>query len=228
MMQGRSIFSAAMLTAIALVGCGGGGDSGPVAATMSFPLASGYRAFVQAGHTGNFTVSGSCGGTAAFTTSAAAGSIQFEGQTVATDSVTQTINLTGCTPATSTAIQTEYISQTTYLPVGSSETGVEYVVAQATPVLPATVKVGDSGQIAAYNVYGSSAKTSVVAVRTATFAVTADTPTSVLFTVTQRETSGSTVTATQMEVYRLDASGNVSVVSYDLVGGTIHLVLTKT
>ena len=68
------------MSAVLLAGCGGGGSSSDSAAVSvsAFPLQAGYQARIIAGHTDNFTVSGTCTGTATITNAATSAS-NFEG-----------------------------------------------------------------------------------------------------------------------------------------------------
>lgn len=230
MIKNRSLLLAGLT--LVLAGCGGGGSStpaAPVASTTAFPLNAGYRAFVQAGSTASFAISGTCGGTATQTVSATGAATTFEGAPATPTTVTQQLSLTGCTPASIATTFTNYISPTTFIPLGSVTPGTEYVVAQATPAaLPTTVKVGDTAAVVTYNVYSNSTKATLTGTRSASYVVVADTANTALVTIIQRDLTGTTLNATQQTTYRIDAAGNLTLLSIDSVAGATHLVLTKT
>lgn len=227
-------FLFAYSVACLLVGCGGGGSDTPATSTpaATFPLAAAYKAEAQTARSDAFTVSGTCGGTATLTKSAATSATTFEGSPAFTQIVTQQFNLTGCTPASSSATGTNYVDQTTYLPRGTVTSGIEYGVAAGGTfaALPATVKVGDAGTIGAINLFSTSAKTTATGTRTLSYSVTSDTATTAKVTIQSidRDVAGAT-TATRQSLYRTDTSGNLTLLTLDVVlsSGT-HLVLTKT
>ena len=145
MMRNRALAFLLGTTAALFAGCGGGGDSG--ATTTSFPAQAGFRARIAAGSTDNFTLSGTCTGTAttgtATITNGAATPSTFEGVAgfAATQTTTATVNLTNCTPETNVISGTSYYDGS-YTPLGSSIPGVEYAkFLTAPPPLPTAVKV---------------------------------------------------------------------------------------
>ena len=92
-----------------LSGCGGGGggDAAPQASVMGFPLQSAYAAFIAGGSATNYSVSGSCHGTATISQSAPSPAV-FGGVSGASASQTVTITFTDCTPATNAVTTTAY------------------------------------------------------------------------------------------------------------------------
>jgi hypothetical protein len=215
-----------------LAACGGGGgdsSAAPAASTASFALAAGYKSLVLAGGGYNFTISGTCGGTATESVAGATASSTFEGSAALQSSVTQQLNLTGCTPPTVAITSTTYQDPATYLPIGSVTVGTEYVVAQVkAAALPTTVKVGDNAAVVTLNVYSDSTKTTLTGTRTASYAVTADTSATAIVTIIQKDFVGTTVQSTQQTSYRMATDGTLSLIGIDVVNslGT-HLVLTR-
>ena len=99
MLNPRFVYVSFAVAALSLSGCGGGGsDSGTTTAATSFPLQAGYKLRISAGAADNFSISGTCTGTANITTGAATTST-FEGVVGYAAPQTVTINLTNCTPA---------------------------------------------------------------------------------------------------------------------------------
>ena len=62
----------------------------------------------------------------------------------------------------------------------------------------------------------------------ASYVVTADTAKAALVTLIQRDLTGATLNAPQQTTYRIDAAGNLTLLSIDSVAGATHLILTKT
>ena len=216
-----------------LSGCGGGGGDGGGATptTTSFPLQAGYRARVAGGSTDNFTVSGTCTGTATFTNGAATAST-FEGVSGFAAAQTATVSFTNCTPATSAVSGTGYYDGS-YSPLGSSIPGVEYTkFLTAPPPLPASVKVGDTAVYATLTTYTDSTKSVTTGQRILSYVVEADTPnTAIGNLITKGYNASSQLLFTQQSRYRIAADGTLTVVSIDIQYSTTsntHLVYTKS
>jgi hypothetical protein len=228
----KSAFSASLLALAWLTGCGGGGSaspSAPIASTASFPLQAAYRALVLSAQSYNFSITGSCSGTAAESVAAATVSTMFEGSAALQSIVTEQLNLTNCSPQTVATTTTTYLDPMTYLPLGSVTVGSEYAVAQARPsVLPLSVNVGDSAAVVGFDVYSNSTKTVLVGTRSATFMITADSATTALLTIITKDFVGTALQGTQQTSYRMSADGSLSLISVDVttISGT-HLLLTR-
>ncbi|MEO6897597.1 MAG: hypothetical protein ABI218_13215 [Caldimonas sp.] len=225
--------SLAFLTLVmSLAGCGGGGSttpSAPVASTASFPLQNGYRALVLSAETYNFSISGSCAGTAAESVTAATTTVSFEGAPALQSTVSQQLTRTNCTPANLTTSTTTYLDPVTYLPVGSFTPGAEYVVVQGKPApLPASVKVGDNAAVVGFNVYSDSSKSKLLGTRSATFTITADTESTATLTIITNDFEGTVLIGTQQTSYRISADGTLFLTKVDVVTNTgTHLILTR-
>ena len=116
--------------------CGGGGGgggasapTGPVVSTNAFNINSGYKNLVANGQITNLTVSGTCSGSASLTRGPANTSATFEGVIGFSSTDVTTINLVGCTPASSSTTTTHYYD-TNYLPLGFSVLGGNYGVSK--------------------------------------------------------------------------------------------------
>jgi hypothetical protein len=213
-------------------GCGGGGDSG--ATTTSFPAQAGFRARIAAGSTDNFTLSGTCTGTATITNGAPTDST-FEGVPgfAATQTATATVNLTNCTPETNVISGTSYYDRS-YTPLGSSIPGVEYAKFQPgppLPLLPLAVKVGDTADYATLTTFTDSTKIIVTGQRVLSYVVEADTAnTAVVNLVSKGYDMLHQPLFTQQSRYRIAADGTLTVLTIDVqysTTSTTHLLYTK-
>ena len=232
-MSNRHVVAAAAIVASAfLYGCGGGGDAGStVTPVTSFPLQTGYKARVSSGAIDSFSISGTCAGSATFTTSAATAAT-FEGVVGYSATTTATVNFTNCTPATAAVTSTGYYDSN-YTPLGSSTPGVEYAkFLTAPPALPASVKVGDTAVFATLTVYSDSTKATVTGQRLLSYVIEADTATTAVANlITKAYNTSSQLLFTQQSRYRIAADGTLTVISIDVqysTTSTNHLVFTKT
>lgn len=232
-MSNRHVVAAAAIVASAfLYGCGGGGDAGStVTPVTSFPLQTGYKARVSSGATDSFSISGTCAGSATFTTSPATAAT-FEGVVGYSATTTSTVNFTNCTPATAAVTSTGYYDSN-YTPLGSSTPGVEYAkFLTAPPALPASVKVGDTAVFATLTVYSDSTKATVTGQRLLSYVIEADTATTAVANlITKAYNTSSQLLFTQQLRYRIAADGTLTVISIDVqysTTSTNHLVFTKT
>lgn len=230
MMKNRALAFLLGTTAALFAGCGGGGDSG--ATTTSFPAQAGFRARIAAGSTDNFTLSGTCTGTATITNGAATPST-FEGVAgfAATQTATATVDLTNCTPATNTISGTSYYDGS-YTPLGSSIPGVEYAkFLTAPPPLPTAVKVGDAAVYATLTTFTDSTKIIVTGQRVLSYVVEADTAnTAVVNLVSKGYDMLHQPLFTQQSRYRIAADGTLTVLTIDVqysTTSTTHLLYTK-
>lgn len=99
--------------ALGLSACGGGGGSS--ISTPSFPLKRAYSTLVATGYTKNYTVSGTCNGTASETVAPARAGAIFEGTPGLSADTTVTLRLSDCAQTTTTATFTSYYD-TNYTP----------------------------------------------------------------------------------------------------------------
>jgi hypothetical protein len=215
-----------------LAGCGGGGSSsGPATSTLSFPLQTGFRALIVAGSSNNFTISGTCGGTATLTRGAATAST-FEGLAGFSYVSTLTANLTNCTPATLAATATNYFD-TNYAPLGSSTPAGEYTkFVTVPPPIPASVKVGDTANYATQTNYADSTKAVVTGQEFLSYVIEADTAsTAIVNLISKSYDTSNQLLSTEQNRFRIAADGTLTVVSVDIqfsTTSTTHLLLTKS
>ena len=212
------VFLVALLSA-----CGGGGGggavvaSGPVTSTLSFPLQSALSAYVAAGASKSFTISGTCSGSASLTQAAASGGATFEGVSGRLSAVrTFTINFTNCTPSSSASTSTLYYD-TNYVPLGSSTVGTNYGVYLTPPTVLPSVMVGSTGIIGTQTLYTDSTK-AVAAGRTdVSYVVEADTANTAIVNLIGKVYNASGVlTATGQDRYRIGSTGAPTLISIDV------------
>ena len=227
-----AVISLLVAFTVTLSACGGGeGDSGAGPAVTSFALRAGYQARIAAGASENFTVSGTCAGTANFTTSAATPAT-FEGVAGYSAGQTATLNVTNCTPATNAVTGTSYYDSS-YSPLGSAIPGVEYAkFLTPPPPLPASVTVGDTAVYATLTVYSDSTKTTVTGQRELSYVVTADSSTTAFVTlIAKGYNASSQLLFTQQSKFRIAGDGTLTTVFIDVqysTTSTTHLLYTKT
>lgn len=217
-----------------LTGCGGGGGggaaapSGPVTSTLSFPAQSAYSTLIATGFTKNFTVSGTCNGSATVTAAAAAGGATFEGVSALLSAVsTFTTSLSNCTPASSAVTTTNYYD-TNYVPLGFNSAGTSYGVFVTPPSIPLSVAVGSTGTLGTENIYTNSTKSVLSGTRVFSYVVEADTAsTAIVNFISQSYNTSNALTVTQQSRYRIASTGPLTLISIDVqfaVTSTTHLI----
>lgn len=230
-------FAFVLFAALLLAACGGGGGtsgaSAPVVvAAPSFPLQSAYKAYLAGADTINFSVSGTCSGSAIIIQPAPVAAI-FEGFAALASSGTSTINLTNCTPSSIVSTVIQYYDSN-YNALGHLNPGTEYGKYLSLPgPLPVSVKVGDSGTYGTETLYSDSSKTTVTGQDVDTYVVEPDgtsSTTAIVNLITKNFNPPNQLLSTTQARYRIDASGTLSVVSLDQQGGTTgstHLIFTR-
>jgi len=196
----------------------------------SFPLQAGIRARVAGGSTDNFSISGTCAGTATFTNGAAAAST-FEGVSGFAAPTTVTVNFTNCTPATNALSGIGYVDGN-YSPLGSSIPGVEYTKFVSVPApLPASVRVGDTAVYSAQTTYTDSTKSVTTGERILSYVIEADTATTATVNlITKGYDTSNQLLFTQQTRYRIAGDGTLTIVSIDVqfsTTSTNRLIYTK-
>lgn len=228
------VASASILGAAFLAACGGGGDGATAAtttpATTSFPLLSGYKALIAGGSSVNFNISGSCSGTAAFSTAKPV-SASFEGTSGLSTTTTATINFTNCTPASNAVTSTAFFD-TNYNLLGSSIAGVEYGKFLIAPnALPTSVKVGDTAVFGTETIYTDSTKQVSTGQRIRSYVIEADTAsTAIANLITKGFNASNQLLFTQQSRYRIAADGTLTISSLDVQyssTSSTHLVYTS-
>jgi hypothetical protein len=214
-----------------LSACGGGGDGGssiqPAAAT--YPLSAAYKAYVQAVVVTNYSVSGSCAGSATLSKGAAG---HGRGSSGIVAFSTLTVNFTNCSPASQVVTSTTYYD-TSYSPYAVDISGIEYdSYLQAVFVLPASANVGDTAAVASANRYSDSTKTVQIGSESLSFVIEADgmsTSTAIVNVISKNYDASNSLLSTQQSRFRIGTSGAFSPVSIDVQYSTTsaaHLLYT--
>jgi hypothetical protein len=231
------------LLVVLVAGCGSGGGGGgggsptaaaPVVSTFSFPIRSsmnastarGVRESLRATGTAATTATdGDCTGTYQNTDGPAAGGATFEGSPALSVTSVSIVTYTNCTPASSTATGTTYFDSN-YVPLGVDVQGGEYGVYSPPAVIPATAKVGDVGIIGTMILYLDSTKTTEIGRRDDSFVIEPDTAnTGIVNLIAKFYDTSNVLQSTQQERYRINATGDITLISLDvLYADTGHLI----
>ena len=138
------------------------------------------------------------------------GDTSFEGVAAKTVTISRTVTKNGA--AFSQSSQIDYFKIGPYTLGGTTYPSPNnlYVVASSQVPLPVTGTVGNSGQFYNSTTYATSAKGTPVATSTATWAITADTDTTVIFCINSVTTvTGVAGTKSASDCYRIDTLGNI-------------------
>ena len=234
------IRSGVVLIALTLTACGGGGGGGgappgPVTSTLSFPLQSGVRTLNATGGSYSFTANGTgavpangdCTGTLNGTNGPANLGTTFEGAPALSSTDVITMTFTNCLPATIAETSTSYYNST-YVSLGYSVLGGDYGVWMALPVIPASVKVGDTGIAGTIALYTDSTKATGAGRTDASWVVEPDTAnTAIVNLISKTYDAASQLEATEQDRYRITSTGALTLISIDirLVGPPpLHIV----
>ncbi|MDB5817609.1 MAG: hypothetical protein JWQ11_1249 [Rhizobacter sp.] len=229
--------------ALVLSACGGGGgdssstDTNPVVvvppvvnptqpALSTYSLQTAYAALVKAGSTVNYTVSGSCSGTASFAATPATAT-SFNGVAAQAVTNTSTLSLTNCVGNSATT--QSYYDANFNLLGNSTASPANYGFVDGTAVLPAAATVGSSGNFGTVKVYSDAGKVTQLGTVVLSYSLATETSTTELFTLTSKSYDlSSTLLQTQAQTYRVLADGTLKPLTIDLlaVSPASHLVLT--
>ena len=225
----RIIICMAVILTLLLSGCGGGGGTaGPVTSTLSFPLQSGMRASIENASSTNYTVSGTCNGTASIVSSTPV-SATFEGVSGLFATTTTIFNFTDCSPATVASASTDYFD-TNYIPLGAVDADGSYSVYSAPASIPVSVKVGDAGTIGTQNNYSDNTKITATGHDVISYAIEPDTAsTAIVNMINKSYDSVGMLTSTEQDRYRISSDGTLSFIASDIQfadGTTFHLTFT--
>lgn len=223
----RSLLTLCFLASVVLAACGGGGGDGtssnpggsPPAvttpATASFAATGAYRAYNASARQQIFVLSpfGFCAGGATLTETAPAADT-FEGATALRKTGTLAMRFTNCRPELLTRTTEVYQNATNDL-IGFFRNGVGYAVLDRPLVLPATVKVGDSGALASATLYTDRTKTTVAGTIAYSFSTQADNRADAILV---RITAAITGTLgqmpwTELNIFRLTSAGVMELTS---------------
>lgn len=203
----------------------------PVASTLSFPLFNGLKAFAVSGEARTFMISSGCSGTGSINTMPATTPATFGGVSGYASTTTTAWSLSNCTPATYSGTMIDYYD-TNYVPLGYDDTasGGSYAVFQGTPIIPASISVGGSGNIGTRTLYASSSKSTVNGKEVLSYVVEPDTAeTAVVNLITKTYDASGNLILTTQDRYRIFASGAITRLSGDVqqsYGSILHLILS--
>jgi hypothetical protein len=233
---------AASATSIFLTACGGGGSSAapvtsitpvtPVTpAAPSFALQAGYKARVASGSATNFSISGTCSGSATQSSSAPT-TATFEGVSAQAVTSTMSLNFTNCTPTSAASTSVGYYDSN-YNPLGHSSQGVEYGKYLTIPTaLPVSVKVGDTAVFGTETIYSDSSKQTVKGQRALSYVIESDgtsNSTAIANLITKDFNAANQPLFTQQSRYRIATDGKLTALSIDVqysTTSTNHLLFT--
>lgn len=218
---------------LGIAGCGGGGgnigggSTGPVISTLSFPLQSGMKEFVKQGFSTDFSVSGTCKGSAR-TSSSTPATATF--RSTAALAVWNSVSMTfqNCAPTY------QYISSTHYYDSNYDLLGIvdqtgNYGLYTGPQNIPASVKVGDTGLIGTIE-FKDPTQTFLVGHDDISYTIEPDTANTAIVNIVDKSYDvNGTLLGTEQDRYRIKADGTMIMVSIDLQlanGSTTHLVLT--
>jgi hypothetical protein len=229
---------AALLLAAALGACGGGGGGGaeqtyPLRAALDNLTRTGSRLFLVAVGTGaaaTQAVDGDCTGWRHESASGVIGPVAFGSNAAAQSSNVTSIQhwSNGCTPTDLTVNEVDYFDSN-YSLIGAEVASVSVygISAAPLPVIPASVKVGDSGPIGTLNFQASSTDTTSRGRAERTYAIEADTnSTAIINFISKAYDQSGSLTSTLQTRYRIDAKGNLTFVIEDKldVSPAAHIV----
>lgn len=216
---------ALILSALLLTACGGGGAPAPiaqVASTSLFQVKQAYTNDFNATTPYTFTVSGSVVSSGVVGTVTGNGSVSqslvssatFESAAAQrkTKTVNGSINVSVAGNTSTTALPTT--SVTTFVSPAFDLLGFSsvdaYSRAAAATNIPTTARVGDSGTVGTIYTFGP-VPVDIQATSVITWALSADTATTALLTLTQNTwNSVGTFVGTQTDVFRLTPSGGIT------------------
>ncbi len=218
-----------VILALLLAGCGsGGGSGGTVTSSQTFPLQSAMKDSVTKGSSTNFTITGTCNGTASIVTLIPTAA-SFEGASGVSATSTTTLSFSNCLPSYDQSFATDYYD-TNFVPLGSIVTGGDYGVFLTPPVIPASVKVGDKGTIGTIKNYSDSTKAVATGQDVYSYAIEPDTAnTAIVNKIIKAYDAAGILSATEQDRYRISTTGTLTQISSDLQlsnGSTNHFIFT--
>lgn len=227
----------AVLSAVLLSACGGGGDAGapPVRSTLPFHLNDGYKALVQSVATHSFDVSGNCIGTYSITTGpSVVASPPFEGVAGSIASPqTSKLTITSCAPGLVLASSgpvtgNTYYDGISFAPIGLHVDNGEYAVNEpplpSPTALPATVTGGaPGGTIVTLNSYQTGdASAPQIGTRVLSYQIHDDTKTTVFLDMFNKSYDmGGELLSTEQTRYRMAENGSLTMLWIRVVGTTM-------
>jgi hypothetical protein len=242
------MLAAAMLLALALNGCGGGGLSTTTAPPETFDLQTGISGLVANGQSSSVTLAGTAevsGSSEPFTgtgtlTLAPGASATFsgEGALSQTETLSGTVTAAGQTGAFPSIVVVEYYATGNDAFLGQTGTlgasgASAYAVAQTAFTYPASVVAGDSGVLGTTNNYTDSTLGTATGTTQVSYAVTAvssttsdSTPTVMVAITSQVNDTQNDPLETDVTNYSLTDGGVLTLVSASVENSSESLTVT--
>jgi len=207
---------------------GGGSSSGPsspstpsnTASSKSFPLAIAIKNLVTSGFDANLSISGTiekftASGTAtiSWVPSSAA---TFENQAVLDAPLLGSVTLSANGHSASvSSISHQYFKASDYSPLGQIDaSNGQYYLVTSFSGWPASVKVGDSGNLGKLTLYSDSSKALISGYQQWSYSIEADTADTAIIALTTVETDASNVyVSTETDRYRMTSAGAITFLS---------------
>ena len=192
----------------------------------TFNLQSAYQSYIQAIPALKMNISGGCTGTYVATTTAPTADT-FRGTAGHSTITSSTRNLSNCTPASTVSTTTDYFNNS-YAPLGSISPGTPgiYAYFSAVPTLPTNATVGSSGTIGTELLFTDSGFTTGAGSIVVTYALTADTLSTAIVSVTGKFYNVSNVLQTTIvDRYQLSTTGALKIISTNVTYHTSGLNL---
>jgi len=195
----------ALLSLLTACGGGGGGVSGPVASTASFPLDKVMANILTTPSTSNVTVSGNLSINGAKATAVNGSGPQtfsslsagtFEGMPAQKQTTTFIVNLVGKDVSLPLNEKTYSWVDSNGKPLGESSENPDddYTVVTSVSPLPTAAKINDTGILWTANRYADSKKANLYGTMTATYVLEADTSSTALLTLIKEKKDTKNVT----------------------------------
>lgn len=222
----RHLLTTLLITS--LTACGGGGSGGSTAsttATPTFPLLQAVKSINTNGNSGTLTAigtaatkatDGDCSGTLTGADVPTKTTTTFRGQTAYASTSTFTMNLTNCTPASSSGTSTYYYDAN-YLDLGHVSSTGKMSLWLTPPSIPASVKVGDTFVVGTEYDYTDTTGNLGDGRTDYTVVMEADTSssTAIVNKVGKHYDASGQLTYTSQSRMRVDAAGTLTIVSVD-------------
>ena len=221
----KQIKSLSVMLFCFLFSSGGGGSSGPVTSTLSFPLKSAYQSLVASGFSKNLSFSGSCSGIGTFSVAAANTPATFETVSGFSSVATMTTSFTNCTNFASSIT---YYYDSNYVELGYTST-TDYDVFTSPLSIPTSVMVGDTGILGTETLYTNSSKTTTTGTRQNSYIVQPDTADSAIVVLISNHYDTSPVLiSSEQDSYRITSLGALVPLKFDYqeYSPAFHLVAT--
>jgi hypothetical protein len=197
--------------------------------TGSFPVRSGYKAFLTTERHRTFVITGTCSGSGSKSTTPATTAATFEGIQGFSATTTTALTFSNCTPSTSNTTTVSYFDSNLN-PLGFSTVGGRYGAYRTSPSIPISGTVGDAGQYGVQVLYTDNTKQVTKGMNIQSYVMEYDSPeTAIANLVTTMIDSTGAVFAVEQDRYRVASDGTLTPLSADiqyLTGQKIHLVLT--